>query len=124
MKKQFKKNSFKGWWPLKQLSALGSILSAATHQNWTKFKSCGHFDLSFHCMKKPWPLKAMKAKKGHLTFCWGSKTYEKVILFLKNMQFSLKQNLSMVEYEGVYFTSAWPFWPLKAKIFSPKYLFL
>ena len=28
--------------------------------------------------------------------------------FFKNMQFLLKQNLSMVEYEGVYFTSAWP----------------
>ena len=40
--------------------------------------------------------------------------------FFKNMQFLLKQNLSLVEFEGVYFTSAWPSWPLKAKNFSPK----
>ena len=44
--------------------------------------------------------------------------------FVKNMHFLLKQNLSMVEYEGVYFTSAWPSWPLKANFFSPKYFFL
>ena len=66
--KKVQKNSFQGRWPSKQLSALGSIFSAATHQTLTKFKSCGHFDPSFHFMKKLWPLKAIKAKKGPLTF--------------------------------------------------------
>ena len=47
---------------------------------------------------------------------WEVKPMRKSFFF-KNMQFLLKQNLSMVEYEGVYFTSAWPFWPLKAKFF-------
>ena len=40
--------------------------------------------------------------------------------FFKNMHFLLKQNFSLVEFEGVYFSSAWPSWPLRAKIFSPK----
>ena len=47
---------------------------------------------------------------------WEVKPMRKSFFF-KNMQFLLKQNLSMVEYEGVYFTSAWPFWPLKVNFF-------
>ena len=56
--------------PLKQLSAFGSIISEATLQIWAKFKFCGHFDLSFNSIKKFWPSKAKKAKKGPVTF-WG-----------------------------------------------------
>ena len=60
--------------------------------------------------------KGRKAKKGHITFCLESLTGIEVILF-KKLYFLLIQTLSMVEYEWVYFTSAWPSWPLKANFF-------
>ena len=66
-KKSFEK-MFQGCQPLKQLSAFGKIFSEATHQNWTKFKSCGYFDQKFIFISKFWPFKANKAKKGHVTF--------------------------------------------------------
>ena len=53
---------------------------------------------------------------------WEVKPMRKSFFF-KNMQFLLKQNLSMVEYEGVYFTSAWPFWPLKANFLTSNHFY-
>ena len=43
------------------------------------------------------------------------------IWFLWKMNhFWFIQKLNLVEFKGVYFTVAWPSWPLKAKIFSSK----
>ena len=47
------------------------------------------------------------------------------IRFLWKMNnFWFIQKLNLVEFKGVYFTVAWPSWPLKAKIFSSKDFFL
>ena len=46
------------------------------------------------------------------------------IWFLWKMNhFWFIQKLNLVEFKGVYFTVAWPSWPLKAKIFSSKDFF-
>ena len=46
------------------------------------------------------------------------------IRFLWKMNhFLFIQKLNLVEFKGVYFTVAWPSWPLKAKIFSSKDFF-
>ena len=43
---------------------------------------------------------------------------------LENMHFLFSEHSHIVACKGVYFTSAWPCWPLKAKIFSSKHFFL
>ena len=125
--KKVQKDLKQGQQPLFYLSASWSIFSGVAHLIYTKFKSYGWFYSSFNFMKKIWPLKASKAYKDHLSFCClslGNKNSLQSEYFIKNMHFLFLWNLSLVEFEGVCFTSAWPFWPLKANFFSSNNFFL
>ena len=73
---------------------------------------------------------AFKGQQGQqrpsifLLLKFGQQKFIAKWIFFKNMHFLFIQTLSLVEFEGVCFTSAWPFWPLKVNFFSSNNFFL